>query len=295
MRLNGIIIKGIGGFYYVEAAEELFECKARGLFRNTNRKPLPGDNVVIAVSEGRENTIDEMLPRRSLLSRPPIANIDRLFIVVSVDEPKPNTYMVDKMAAIACRQGIEPVFIFTKIDLCDSEFPAGIYEKAGYEVHTISCVTNKGIEKLKTAFQGHISALAGNSGVGKSTLLNYIDTALNLETGNISEKLGRGRHTTRYTQLYKAAGGYIADTPGFGTVGFEEAGGITKEDLPFCFKEFKPFLGSCRFASCAHILDKGCSITQAVESGQIAESRHASYAAMYRELNARKDWDSKNG
>lgn len=279
----------------MEAAEELFECKARGLFRNTNRKPLPGDNVVIAVSEGRENTIDEILPRRSLLSRPPIANIDRLFIVVSVDEPKPNTYMVDKMAAIACRQGIEPVFIFTKIDLCDSEFPAGIYEKAGYEVHTISCVTNKGIEKLKTAFQGHISALAGNSGVGKSTLLNYIDTALNLETGNISEKLGRGRHTTRYTQLYKAAGGYIADTPGFGTVGFEEAGGITKEDLPFCFKEFKPFLGSCRFASCAHILDKGCSITQAVESGQIAESRHASYAAMYRELNARKDWDSKNG
>ena len=291
MQLNGIILKGIGGFYYVEAAEAVYECKARGIFRKEKIIPLPGDRVKITVSTDKENTIDEILPRSCFFLRPPLANIDRLIILTSVCEPKPSTLIIDKLTAIAQFKGIDVVLVITKSDLGNPKELEEIYRRAGFDTICVSCINGEGIELVKNALRNHISAFAGNSGVGKSTLLNYIDNKLFLKTSPISDKLGRGKHTTRAVEMYRIADGLVADTPGFSSLDFDNSEIILKEDLPFCFKEFLPYIGKCKFSTCTHTEDMGCRILEAIEKGEISPSRHNSYVTMYNEVKDRREWN----
>jgi len=290
-KLQGTIIKGIGGFYYIEVADVIYECKARGVFRKNKISPLPGDIVKFTINDGAENTIDKILPRKNVLVRPPIANIDRLFIVVSVCEPKPNTLVIDKLIAIAENNNIEPIIVITKNDLGDSSMLEEIYNMAGFKTIVTSSITGEGTDKIKGLISGHISAFAGNTGVGKSSLLNEIAPSLSLQTGEISDKLGRGRHTTRHIELFKVCDGYIADTPGFSSLDFQNAEKILKDDLPFCFREFEEYLGLCKFSTCSHTNDKGCKIIEALSEGKIHPSRHENYVAMYNEVKDLKEWE----
>ncbi len=291
MQINGLILKGIGGFYYVEAADEIFECRARGIFRKEKLTPLPGDHVLITIRQNDENTIDSILPRSNSFLRPPIANVDQLIIVASICEPNPSTLIIDKLSAIAQSKDIETIVIVTKADIADTSELVEIYKKAGLKVFSVSCITGEGVEQVRKSLEGHISAFTGNSGVGKSTLLNCIDKELMLKTAEISEKLGRGKHTTREIELFKVANGYVADTPGFGSLDFENSEIILKDDLQFCFKEFLPYLGKCKFSTCKHIEDAGCSILAAVLNDEISKSRHNSYISMYNEVKDKREWN----
>lgn len=291
---KGKIIKGIGGFYYVDADDTVYECKARGSFRNKKISPLVGDNVEITVNENAENTIDKILERKNQLVRPPLANLDILFIVNSIVDPKINTSVIDRLVAIAEFKKIEPVIVLTKTDLCkDYDEYVQVYENAGFNVIVCDNTVGTGVEQIKTLMKGKISAFTGNTGVGKSTLLNNIFPQLELETGETSKKLGRGRHTTRHCELFKFENGYIADTPGFSSLDFERCETILKDDLPYCFREFEQYIGLCKFNSCNHTGDKGCAICDAVSKGYISKSRHDSYISMYNEVKDIKQWQKK--
>lgn len=290
----GKIIKGIGGFYYVESADVVYECKARGSFRNQKITPLVGDNVEFSVNENAENTIDAICPRKNELVRPPLANLDTLFVVSSIVDPKINTLIIDKLTAIAEYKHIEPVIVITKTDLDDLYIKyKEIYEKSGFTVITCNNVTGEGCDIVKSMLKGKISAFTGNTGVGKSSLLNALFPHLQLPTGETSKKLGRGRHTTRHCELFKVEGGYIADTPGFSSLDFERCEKILKDDLPYCFRDFRDYLGECKFNSCSHVNDKGCAVVQAVNDGIISDSRHNSYISMYNDVKDIKKWESK--
>lgn len=291
MQTDGIIIKGIGGFYYVEAADEIFECKARGAFRKSGIKPLAGDRVSISVNDKAENTIDIIYERKNALDRPPVANVDKLFIVSSVCEPKPVLLIIDRLTAIASVKNIEPIVVFTKTDLEDATEYTEIYKKAGIKAFSVSCVNGEGVDLIKNELKGCISAFCGNTGVGKSSLLNAIDETLALKTGEISDKLGRGRHTTRHSEMIKVEGGYVADTPGFSSFDTEENEIILKDDLPYAFKEFEQYIGQCKFTSCLHVKDKGCRILEAVNEGDIPHSRHESYCTMMEQARNIKEWE----
>lgn len=288
--LNGKILKGIGGFYYIETADAVYECKARGVFRKQKITPLVGDDVTITIRSNGENTIDSIHPRKNFLVRPPVANIEQLFILLAACNPSPNLFLIDKMTAIAINKGIEPIIVFTKCDLMDlSEFEK-IYKNSGLKTVCISSVTKDGIDTVKEWISGKVSAFTGNSGVGKSTLLNSICEGLNLDTGEISEKLGRGRHTTRAVELYKVCDGYVADTPGFSSFDIEKNESVALEDIQYCFPEFQPYLGKCKFVSCSHTVDKGCAVLEALSDGKIEKTRHESYKAMYSEAKELKKW-----
>lgn len=292
----GKIIKGIGGFYYVDADDTIYECKARGNFRKRGITPMVGDNVEITVNMevNGENTVDNILNRKNELVRPPLANLDTLFIISSIVDPKVNPLIIDKLVAIAEFKHIEPVIVFTKIDKSnDYNEYKNIYEKSGFNVIVCDNTVGSGAEEIEAMLPGKISAFTGNTGVGKSTLLNNIFPHLNLETGETSKKLGRGRHTTRHCELFKVNGGYIADTPGFSSLDFERCEKIFKEDLPYCFREFEPYLGQCKFNSCTHVNDKGCAVCEAVEKGLIQPSRHNSYISMYNDVKDIKQWQMK--
>lgn len=291
---DGKIVKGIGGFYYVESDNEIFECKARGSFRNQKLSPLVGDNVQISINENSENTIEKIYERKNSLVRPPLANIDRLFIVASLVDPRINTVIIDNLIAVAEYKDIEPIIIITKIDMDNSaQKYKEIYEKSGFRVLLCDNNNSSTAEQIKPLLFGKCSAFTGNTGVGKSTLLNNIFPYLSLKTGETSKKLGRGKHTTRHCELFKTQGGYIADTPGFSSLDFMKCDRILKEDLPFCFREFEPFLNSCKFTSCSHTTDKGCAVIEAVKNGIIDESRHKSYVEMYNEVKNIKEWETK--
>lgn len=291
---EGIILKGIGGFYYVEADGEVYECKARGLFRKERIKPLAGDRVAISLNDRAENTIDMIYPRTSEFVRPPVANVDRLFIAASVCEPKPVPLVIDRLTAIAVNKGVEPVVLFTKCDLAEARDLVAVYQKAGIVSFPVCAKTGEGVERVREELKGHISAFCGNSGVGKSTLLNAVFPSLSLKTGEISDKLGRGRHTTRESELFKVEGGYVADTPGFSSFDLEETEIITKDELPFAFPEFEPYMGTCKFSTCLHVKDKGCGIIKAVENGEIPKSRHESYCTMMEQAKSIKEWELRN-
>ncbi len=279
-------MKGIGGFYYVETAEGLYECKAKGRFRKERIVPLAGDLVTVTVREDKENTIDEILPRKNALKRPPVANLDRLFIVVSSVKPAPRTLVIDKLTCIAEKNGIEPVLIFSKTDLADVDELLAIYKKTGYTV-----LLSTQLDEIRDLIADHVCAFTGNSGVGKSTLINKLDPSLQLETNEISEKLGRGRHTTRQAEIFHVAGGLVIDTAGFSSVDLLEHETILKEDLADCYPEFREYLGACRFTTCAHIGEKGCKICEMVQAGIIAESRHKSYCALYNDAKSINPWE----
>ncbi len=289
--LDGIIIKGIGGFYYVEAVGEVYECRARGAFRKKKISPLAGDRVKITLRQDRENTIDEIYERKNFLQRPPVANIDTLIIVSSVKEPVPNLLIIDKLTAMAVDKDIKPCVVFSKSDLGNTEELEKIYKTAGIDTCSVCCKTDEGVDKVRAMIGSGTAVFTGNTGVGKSSLLNSIDPAFALATGEISDKLGRGRHTTREATLYHIGGGFVADTAGFSSVDIEESSEIiVKENLPFCFPEFSEYLGSCKFSTCSHTVEKGCAVLAAIEKGLIDKNRHNSYVAMYNEVKDIKDW-----
>ena len=292
--ISGLVLKGIGGFYYVQTEETVYECKARGLFRKQSVSPLAGDRVKLETEENQDAVITEIMPRKNVLTRPPIANLDQLAIVVASCSPAPNTLVIDKTIAAAENQGIAPILILTKTDLEQVQWLRDIYEPIGFPVVLVSSVTGEGVDRVKELLKGKTTAFTGNSGVGKSSLLNRIDERLGLETGEISRKLGRGRHTTRQVELFALeGGGYVADTPGFSAIQLERYHVVRKEQLPYCFREFRPYLDQCRFPSCSHTCEKGCAVLQAVEEGKISRSRHNNYLALYQEVKDLKEWDKK--
>lgn len=291
---TGIICKITGGFYYVEAAESVYECKARGVFRKRGTSPLVGDIVDITVPNDGYCSIDKIHERRNSLVRPALANLDNLMIISSVKEPDVNLYLVDKMTAAAVSKDITPIVVFTKSDLAPADKLIDVYRKVNIPVYEFSCMDNRGLDEIKAELKEKVTAFCGNSGVGKSTLLNALFPELQLQTGEISEKLGRGRHTTRTVELFKKHGGYIADTPGFSTVDIERFELIRKDELKFAFPEFEEFFGTCQFNSCNHVCEKGCKVLEAVADGVIPQSRHDSYVRMYNEVKDIKEWQLNN-
>ncbi len=293
-RINGIIVKGIAGFYYVEAGGQVYECKARGVFRLQELTPTVGDRCTIAVSDDGSAVIESIDERRNIFVRPAVANLDKLFVVVAAVEPSPNMLVIDRVVAAAEYADVEPVIVLTKVDLAPCESVRDTYLAAGIKVITVNYQTGEGLEQVREELTGCFSAFAGNSGVGKSTLLNAVEPGLSLKTAHISRKLGRGRHTTREVELFRLSfGGMIADTPGFSSFDGEVGAVIEKDQLQYCFREFGEHLGCCQFVSCAHLCEKGCAVIAALKSGQIAKSRHESYVAMYEEAKAIKPWENK--
>ena len=290
--LNGTIIKGIGGFYYVEAADEIYECKARGVFRKEKLSPLVGDKVTISINENAENTIDEIMPRKNALTRPPVVNIDNLIIVVSTVEPKPSTLVIDKLIAVAEHKNIEPIIVITKSDLASAQEIFDIYTLAGFKTIIVSNETKDGVDEVKAVLKDKISALTGNSSVGKTSLLNNLDETLALKTAQISKKLGRGRHTTRQAELYRVCDGFVVDTPGFSSFEIDKSDIILKDELAYCFRDFSDYIEKCKFyPSCTHTADKGCAVVEAVNEGKISKSRHNSYVQLYNEVKDIKEWN----
>lgn len=289
---TGILLKSIGGLYYAETPEGVFECKARGIFRKRNISPCAGDRVVLTDISGNTGLISEILPRKNSLIRPPLANLDYIVFVISTCEPSPNLTLLDKFLAIAEFKNIKSIIAVTKLDLQKNAELSDIYRNSGAELLEIDYDFPESYMKLYDMTAGGITAFTGNTGVGKSTLLNHIDENLGLKTGEISRKLGRGRHTTRSVELYKLSnGGYIADTPGFSTFETQKYDIIMKDQLADCFPEFRKYEGKCRFPDCSHTKEKGCEILEAVQSGEIPESRHNSYLEMYEEAKQIKEWE----
>ncbi|MBQ5544926.1 MAG: ribosome small subunit-dependent GTPase A [Clostridia bacterium] len=304
--MEGIILKGIGGFYYVEADGQQYECRGRGTLRGRGGKaasagitPLAGDRCVISVYENGLASLDRILERRNYLTRPPVANLDNLFIVVSVCDPPPNPLTADRFISLAESKGIEPILVLTKLDRASDEGFGDIYRQAGFTV--IEADYREGeekreafLEEIRALMRNRVSAFAGNTGVGKSTLLNALCPELARETGETSRKLGRGRHTTRETELFTLpSGGRIADTPGFSSFDSEFTEVVYKEDLPDTFREFAAYVDDCRFTGCSHTCEKGCAVLAAVGRGEIAPTRHADYVTLYNEVKDIKEWEKK--
>ena len=286
-------MKSIGGFYYVRSEDKEYECKARGSFRKKGSSPVAGDRVEISVPDEGYCAIEQILPRKNKLKRPALANIDALVIVCSTVDPPPNFTVTDKMTAAAVNNGMTPVRAVSKNDIKNGDEVCEIYRKSGIKVFQCSPDDKSETDALRDYLKGKVSAFTGNSGVGKSTLLNMLFPSLELATGQISEKLGRGRHTTRVVELFELDGCFVADTPGFSTVDLQRYEMSDKEQLQYCFPEFEKYLGQCQFTSCAHTCEKGCKILEAVQNGEIAESRHKSYVQMYNEVKDIKQWQKK--
>ncbi len=288
---ENVVRKGIAGFYYVSTAQGLLETKARGIFRKRGLAPLPGDTVMLEEQEGSW-VIAGVQPRKNTFVRPAVANVDVFFLVVSTCEPQPSTWVMDQLLAIAIDKGAQPVVVVTKTDLASGEELVRLYAQSGILSVAVNAATGDGLAELQQRIAGNICVFCGNSGVGKSTLLNALLPGLGQETAAISKKLGRGKHTTRQVELFEVCGGLVADTPGFSSLDLERAAAIPKENLQYAFPEMRPYLLQCRFTGCSHTCEKGCAVRQAVEEGKIAQSRYQSYQQMYQQARERKEWEN---
>ncbi|GEN30383.1 ribosome biogenesis GTPase [Cerasibacillus quisquiliarum] len=288
---EGRIMKALSGFYYVQSGEELYACKGRGLFRKQKITPLVGDFVVFDKSADSEGYIQEIKPRKTELSRPPIANVDQAMIVSSVNMPPFSSLLLDRFLVFIESKQIQPIIVINKVDLADEEELEmikeykTIYEKVGYRVLLFSAKQRDDMMDIKTLFQEKITVFAGQSGVGKSSILNAIKPSLTLETAHISKSLGRGRHTTRHVELLNINGGLVADTPGFSVVDFSH---ISKEELGLCFPEIKTLQHYCKFRGCLHDKEPGCAVKNAVNSKEIATYRYNHYLQFLEEIHLRK-------
>lgn len=319
---NGRLIKGVGGLYFVAVdrtegdplSDRVVPCRARGKFRHAGTPPLVGDRVEIAYNERTLSTADtpegddaateimisKILDRKNSLIRPPLANLDVLFIAMASAAPAPLLPTVDKLILIAEFNEIEPVIIIGKneLDPENAERIADIYRRAGFEVFLLSALTGDGVDAVRTYVEenltGKIAAFAGASGVGKSSLLNRLFPHIHLETGEISHKIERGKNTTRHVELFtfpcRGGDGYLADTPGFSMLDFAHFDFFSKDDLPYTLREFREYIGHCRYKKCTHTKEEGCAIREAVASGDIAKSRYDSFLEIYNVLKDKKDW-----
>ncbi len=293
--IEGIIAKALSGFYYVSADGKLIDCKARGRFRLDGSSPLVGDRVCCTVDAGGKGRVDEVKERKNWFIRPAVANIDTLVFVAANTNPVTDPFLVDRFSVIAAEAGCELVVCINKTDIDPGDALFEIFTKAGFPVVRTSAETGEGIDELRSLLMGKISAFSGNSGVGKSSILNALLPGANIKTAAVSEKLGRGKHTTRHVELYALDGDtYIADTPGFASLDVTMTNVILKEQLQFDFPDFAPYLDKCRFHDCAHLKEPECAVREAVASGKIAETRYRSYARLY-ELSAQhKFWEYKD-
>lgn len=291
---EGIIRKALSGFYYVDDGQTVTACRARGKHRHAKITPLVGDRVRFTLLEDGTGALDEILPRKNEFYRPAVANIDLLVVVASQAVPVTDPFLIDRVAAIAQSRGCETLVCVNKCDLEPGEDLARIYEQAGFPTLRVSAETGEGIDALGQAIAGKVCAFTGNSGVGKSSILNALERDFNLATGEVSDKLGRGRHTTRHVELFRlSCGALAADTPGFSSFDVDKMELARKEELQYAFREFAPCLGKCQFQDCAHVKEKGCAVLEAVRAGTIPRTRHQSYVRLYEQAKAIPDWQRK--
>lgn len=294
--IRGRIQKALSGFYYVDTGGEagILTCRARGKFRKTGESPLVGDWVEVRELGNGDGFVEAILPRKNAFERPAVANIDQMVVIASGAIPRTEPYLIDRVTAIAALKECGVVILLNKCDLDPARELYEIYRSAGFPTLRVSAKTGEGIEALRELTSGRLSAFTGNSGVGKSSILNALDPTFHLKVGEVSQALGRGRHTTRHVELFHLAdGAEIVDTPGFSSFETAELNLEWKRRLPESFLEFRPYLPECRFVGCSHTREKGCAVLEAVRAGKIPKSRHESYLRLYEELKPLQEWQKK--
>lgn len=292
---EGIIIKALSGFYYVETAEGLLECKARGRFRLDGTSPLVGDRVKCSLDANGKGRIDEVIERKNFFIRPAVANVDALVFVAANTNPVTDPFLIDRVSVIAGCAKCELIICINKTDIDAADDLYDIFSSVGYTVVRTSARTGEGIDELRRVISGKICAFTGNSGVGKSSILNALLPGANIKTAEVSERLGRGKHTTRHVELFDLGNGsYVADTPGFASFDIEMMEVIPKEELQYYFIDFDEYIGRCRFTDCAHLKEPGCAVTQALAEGRIMPSRYRSYERLYELCAQHKFWENKD-
>jgi len=292
-KTEGRIIRSISGFYDVQTASGVVTCRARGILRKDGQSPLTGDLVEITVERGK-GMVERILPRKNSFVRPAVANIDILVVFASNVNPVTEPFLIDRVAAIAGDQEVPVCLCINKCDMDPAEELAGIYTRAHFSVIRASAETGEGVEQLRELIRGKLAAFTGNSGVGKSSMLNRLCPELALPTGEVSEKLGRGRHTTRHVELYRLEEDtYVADTPGFSSFDTDQMDVILKENLQYAFGDFAPFIGQCQFHDCTHRAEPGCAVTAALRNGELEKTRYDSYLKLYEKASQIKLWELK--
>lgn len=290
--MTGLIVKALSGFYYVDCGGEIYQCRARGKFRYEKVTPLVGDRVEITPTEQGNGRLDKILERRNCFQRPAVANMEQMVMIGANVTPVTDPFLIDRVVALAELNRCEPIIVLNKCDLdpCDALYER--YRAAGFRTLRVSAVTGEGIPELADIIADKVTAFTGNSGVGKSSILNALDPSFRIPTGEVSEKLGRGRHTTRHVELFRLNNGAIvADTPGFAALDTDVAELLDKDQLPYAFREFVPYLGQCRYVGCAHVREKGCAVLKAVKEGSISKGRHSSYVRLYQAAKEHKSWE----
>ncbi|MDY4582610.1 MAG: ribosome small subunit-dependent GTPase A [Candidatus Faecousia sp.] len=289
----GRILRSISGFYDVRTASGTVTCRARGILRREGSSPLTGDLVEITLEKGK-GMVERILPRKNSFVRPAVANIDALVIFAANVNPVTEPFLIDRVAAIAGDQEVPVYLCVNKCDLDPARELARIYEHAGFPVIRTSAETGEGVEQLRELLKGKLTAFTGNSGVGKSSILNRLCPELRLPTGEVSDKLGRGRHTTRHVELYALDGNtYVADTPGFSSFDTDQMDVILKENLQYAFPDFGPWLGRCQFHDCTHRQEPGCAVRAALKAGSLEKTRYESYCKLYEKASQIKLWELK--
>lgn len=291
---EGRIQKALSGFYYVDTGTEILTCRARGKFRREGISPLVGDRVSVRELGDGEGFVEAILPRRNAFIRPAVANIDQLVIIGSGAIPKTDPFLIDRVASIAALKQCDVIVLLNKCDLDNADQLYDIYCAAGFPTLRVSAETGEGLEELKDLISGKLSAFTGNSGVGKSSILNALEPDFALKVGEVSTALGRGRHTTRHVELFRlSCGAEIMDTPGFSSFEAEDLNLEWKQHLAESFIEFRPYLEDCRFVGCSHTKEKGCTVLEALRQGKIQKSRHQSYLRLYEELKPVQEWKER--